>query len=148
MILKFRVAAPLVAYPLAALPNACMSLEALWSKHSLRLVQSSAKTNEELPAVLPARNTRQVPALRESRKRPAVPDAPQQNQAPKKTSNSFPNGITDLGSRSLVIFQPQAFNQSDSQRLCKALKVCQYSRQQHHSSASHIQQHVLLGNTG
>ena len=101
-----------------------MSLEALWSKYSLRSLQSSAKTDQEAAAVSPARNTRQVPAVRESRKRPADPDVPKQNKTPKQTSNSFSCGITDLGSGSAVIFQPNVFNQSDSQQLFKALKVC------------------------
>ena len=102
-----------------------MSLEALWSKHSSRSVQSAAKTDDEVTTDLPARSARQVSAVRESRKRPAVPDVPQQNKTPKKTSNSFPDGIIDLGSGSSVIFQPRVFDRSDSQRLYKALKVCQ-----------------------
>lgn len=123
MILTCRVAAPLALYPFAAVTNACMSLEALWSKHSLRSVQSSAETDQKVAAVRPARHSRQAPAVRESRKRPAVPDVLQQNKTPKKISNSFPSGTTDLGSGSSIIFQPTVFNRSDSQRLYKALKV-------------------------
>ena len=124
MILISRVTAPLALYSFAAVPNACMSLEALWSKHSLRSVQSSAKPDQQVAADLPAHNTRHTPAVRESRKRPAVPDVPQQNKTPKKASNSFPSGVTDLGSGSSIMFQPKVFNRSDSQRLYTALKVC------------------------
>ena len=121
MILNSRGAAPLALYPFAAVPNASMSLEVLWSKHTSRSAKSSA---QEVAAVVPARNTCQDPAVRECRKRPAVPDVPRQHKTPKQTSNSFPGGTTDLGSGSSVVFQPNIFKQADSQRFYKALKVC------------------------
>lgn len=152
MILRARLAGPFALYPsAAAVPNACMSLEALWSKHSLRSVKSSASPDHEVAAGLPSRSTGQIPAVRESRKRPADLAVPQQNKIPKRTSNSFPTGVTDLGFGSTIIFQPKVFNLSDSQHIYKALKV---GRRKHCTAVEEStallkhMQHMFLDNPG
>ena len=122
MFLGCRVTYPRGLSPAVAVPNACMSLEALWSKHLSRSVPSSVNTSREIATVVPSSSSVQNRPVRESRKRPADV-LPQQNKTPKGTSNSFPTGLTDLGTGSSVIFQPFVFTQSDSQRLYKALQV-------------------------
>lgn len=109
--------------PAAAVPNACMSLTALWSNHSSRAVHSPVNTEGDVAADGPSGST-ELSSTRENRKRPAVLEVPQQNKIPRRTPNSFPTGATDLGAGSSVIFQPNAFNLSDSRRLYRALKVC------------------------
>lgn len=151
MILSSKIAGLYALYPSAAVPSVCMSLEALWSKHSSRSVRSSARPDHEVAVGLPSRSTGPIPAVRESRKRPAELDVPQQNKIPKRTSSSFPTGVTDLGFGSSIIFQPKAFNLSDSQRLYKALKV---GRRKHCTAAEEStallkhMQHILLDNPG
>lgn len=105
--------------PAAAVPNACMSLAALWSKHSSRPVSTEADVAADVPSC-----STEVSSIRENRKRPAVLEVPQQNKTPRRTPKSFPTGVTDLGSGSSVVFQPNAFNLSDSRRLYRALMVC------------------------
>ncbi|KAL3132616.1 hypothetical protein ABBQ32_009144 [Trebouxia sp. C0010 RCD-2024] len=102
--------------PAAAVPNACMSLAALWSKHSSRPVSTEADVAADVPSC-----STEVSSIRENRKRPAVLEVPQQNKTPRRTPKSFPTGVTDLGSGSSVVFQPNAFNLSDSRRLYRAL---------------------------
>lgn len=122
MFLRSRVLSSLACHP-SAVPSACMSLEALWSKHSSRAVRTPAKTEGEVADIVPSCST-QAPPIRKNRKRPAVPGVLRhQSKTPKRSPISLPAGPTDLGSGALVIFQPNVFSLSDSQHLYRALKV-------------------------
>lgn len=120
---RSRIAPSFLFHQSAALPKVGMSLEPLWSRHSKSLGQSSANTQCREATVVARQNVEKSLPVREKRKRSAETDvSTQQSKLHKKSPTSFPVGSTDLGSGCMIVFQPRAFKQSDSQQTYKILK--------------------------